>query len=68
MKTSINLFLFATALLLFSCGNQQPEVDETLKQEIIQIDSANQVLESTANEIEEANEEVKNLIEDLDNL
>lgn len=68
MKKLISLTLFTTSLLLFSCGNEQKEVDETLKQEIIQLDSTNQVLESTAEEIQETNAEVKELMDEIDNL
>lgn len=66
------LFAFASSAMLLgtitSCGGSddvQEEVNEELKQEITALDSVNTLIESETQDIQEASQNLENLLEEL---
>lgn len=67
MKLIITFLLLT--FFLVSCGNDSPtSTDENIEQEIIQLESTNELLESTADDIKQTETEVQELINEVENL
>lgn len=66
MKKSFVLTVAAIGLLaLAGCGGPSAEEQEKQKQEIIQIETANETVDSTTNEVSKTSEELDSLLNQL---
>jgi ABC-type oligopeptide transport system substrate-binding subunit len=66
MKKSIIAITFTAAALMFLGCGPSAEEQEKQKQEIIQIETANNSVDSTMNEVKKSSEELDDLLNQLD--